>query len=132
MLFCFTSSPSSKRRHLPLIRPLRKAAEDIHQLIDGRAQEADDGLVGRLVRGRGVGARGHEQLGALEAVDELLRVVLLQRGVEGRQVVLFLFFDVLGEGGPEGFEGRIEVGVAGGEALEFVELFFDLEESRAC
>jgi hypothetical protein len=56
----------------------------------------------------------------------VLRVALVQRLLQRGQILGLFFLDVLAQISPEGLERGLELGVLGGEALEFVEVFFDL------
>lgn len=105
---------------------MRPRAEQIRKVVNGRSQEPNHGLEGRLVGSAGVAAAGDEHLGAAEALGKLLALLAGDSVLKFREVLALFFLDVLRERAHEGLERWLEVGVGRFHVLELLELFFDL------
>jgi hypothetical protein len=105
---------------------IREFAEHIAKLVERSSQKPSHVLEWRLVGCARVAARGRKHLGPLEALAQLLGLLLGQRLFEDRHMVFLLFLDVLGQVLHEVPDSRLKLNVRGTEALELVELLLDL------
>ena len=83
-----------------MVAVLWELAEHVSQVVDWSSEESHNGFERWLAWGRWVGSRWDESLGAAKALSKLEALRFVNVLAQKWQVVLLLFFDVLGEVGP--------------------------------